>query len=56
VKIDPDFGDAWAYFYKFELQYGTEVTYELTYHLKPANKNQIFYYWCFCTGPTEEYH
>ena len=25
VKIDPDFGDAWGYFYKFELQFGTEV-------------------------------
>jgi len=25
VKIDPDFGDAWAYFYKFELQYGNET-------------------------------
>ncbi|XP_066910794.1 pre-mRNA-processing factor 6-like [Clytia hemisphaerica] len=25
VKIDPDFGDAWAYFYKFELQHGTEA-------------------------------
>jgi pre-mRNA-processing factor 6 len=24
VKIDPDFGDAWAYFYKFELVYGNE--------------------------------
>eukprot|EP00051_Salpingoeca_urceolata_P010212 m.124571 g.124571 ORF g.124571 m.124571 type:complete len:934 (-) comp16623_c1_seq1:42-2843(-) len=24
VKLDPDFGDAWAWFYKFELQYGTE--------------------------------
>lgn len=24
VKIDPDFGDAWAYFYKFELIYGNE--------------------------------
>ena len=24
VKIDPDFGDAWGYFYKFELQFGTE--------------------------------
>lgn len=24
VKIDPDFGDAWAFFYKFELIYGTE--------------------------------
>jgi len=25
VKLDPDFGDAWAYFYRFELQHGTEV-------------------------------
>ncbi|KAK2720533.1 hypothetical protein QYM36_004418 [Artemia franciscana] len=25
VKIDPDFGDAWAYFFKFELAHGTEV-------------------------------
>jgi len=25
VKIDPDLGDSWAYFYKFELQYGTEA-------------------------------
>lgn len=24
IKIDPDFGDAWGFFYKFELQYGTE--------------------------------
>ncbi|BFZ21230.1 hypothetical protein BsWGS_24269 [Bradybaena similaris] len=24
VKIDPDFGDAWAYFYKFELTHGEE--------------------------------
>ncbi|KRK02418.1 uncharacterized protein Dyak_GE19576 [Drosophila yakuba] len=24
VKIDPDLGDAWAYFYKFELLHGTE--------------------------------
>lgn len=26
VKIDPDLGDAWAYFYKFELIHGTEVS------------------------------
>ncbi len=26
VKIEPDLGDAWAYFYKFELQHGTEVS------------------------------
>ncbi|EDV20469.1 uncharacterized protein TRIADDRAFT_51004 [Trichoplax adhaerens] len=25
VKIDPDNGDAWAYLYKLELQYGTEA-------------------------------
>ena len=25
VKIDPDLGDSWAYYYKFELQFGTEV-------------------------------
>ncbi|XP_055343399.1 pre-mRNA-processing factor 6-like [Paramacrobiotus metropolitanus] len=24
VRLDPDLGDAWAYFYKFEEQYGTE--------------------------------
>ena len=27
VKIEPDLGDAWATFYKFELQHGTEVIY-----------------------------
>lgn len=25
VKIDPDLGDAWAYFYKFELLHGNEA-------------------------------
>jgi len=25
VKIDPDFGDAWGYFYRFELNHGNEV-------------------------------
>jgi pre-mRNA-processing factor 6 len=24
IKIDPDHGDTWAYYYKFELLYGTE--------------------------------
>lgn len=24
IKIDPDYGDAWAYFYKFETQHGSE--------------------------------
>ena len=27
VKIEPDLGDTWAHFYKFELQHGTEVVY-----------------------------
>ena len=39
VKIDPDFGDAWAYFYKFELQFGTEVRPTLlhaTSHVTPT--------------------
>lgn len=26
VKIEPDLGDAWAFFYKFELQHGTDVS------------------------------
>lgn len=25
VKLDPNLGDAWAYFYKFEITHGTEV-------------------------------
>lgn len=29
VKIDSDLGDAWAFFYKFELQHGTEVSVSL---------------------------
>jgi len=29
VKIDPDLGDAWAYFYRFELTHGTEVSAEI---------------------------
>ncbi|KAI1724194.1 tetratricopeptide repeat domain-containing protein [Ditylenchus destructor] len=28
VKVDPDFGDAWAYFYKFELLHGNEAEQE----------------------------
>lgn len=30
VKIDPDLGDAWGYFYKFELLHGTEVVHTTT--------------------------
>lgn len=29
MKIDSDLGDAWAFFYKFELQHGTEVSVQL---------------------------
>lgn len=29
MKIDSDLGDAWAFFYKFELQHGTEVSVHL---------------------------
>lgn len=29
VKIDPDFGDAWAFFYKFELLHGTQEEQEI---------------------------
>lgn len=25
VKLNPDLGDSWAYFYKFEVQHGTAV-------------------------------
>lgn len=25
MKIDPDLGDAWTYFYKFELLHGSEI-------------------------------
>ncbi|XP_048590658.1 pre-mRNA-processing factor 6 [Nematostella vectensis] len=32
VKLDPDFGDAWAYFYRFELQHGTEAQQESVSH------------------------
>ncbi|CAI7993815.1 Pre-mRNA-processing factor 6 [Geodia barretti] len=28
IKIDPDLGDTWAYFYKFEQQHGTEAQQE----------------------------
>lgn len=29
VKIDPDLGDTWGNFYKFELLHGTEVSQQL---------------------------
>jgi pre-mRNA-processing factor 6 len=27
IKLDPDFGDAWATYYKFEIIYGEQVRY-----------------------------
>ncbi|XP_062520556.1 pre-mRNA-processing factor 6-like isoform X2 [Corticium candelabrum] len=46
VKIEPDLGDAWAYFYKFELQYGTESqqksVMDRTAHAEPHHGPQ----WC----------
>ena len=29
--LDPDLGDTWAYYYKFELQHGTEVRTHTTF-------------------------
>lgn len=39
VKIEPDLGDTWAYFYKFELQHGTEV---LNIWATPVNKMMLW--------------
>jgi pre-mRNA-processing factor 6 len=33
VKLDPDFGDAWATFYKFEIVHGTQACFYLLNHL-----------------------
>lgn len=38
IKIDPDFGDAWAYFYKFESLHGSLVR---SYH-PPSLNGEIF--------------
>ena len=44
VKIEPDLGDTWAYFYKFELQHGTEVcTYTYNNYRLPCK-----FYCCLC--------
>ena len=32
VKLDPDLGDSWACFYRFELQHGTEVISNSDWH------------------------
>lgn len=33
VKIEPDLGDTWGFFYKFELQHGTEVSIQSHYYI-----------------------
>lgn len=39
VKIEPDLGDAWAFFYKFELQHGTEVSHLVSFCVGPRVEN-----------------
>ena len=34
IKIDPDLGDTWAYFFKFEQQHGTEVSSVIQWNLR----------------------
>jgi len=41
VKIEPDLGDAWGFFYKFEIQHGTEVSIQSHYYLN------VFFRTCF---------
>lgn len=41
VKIDSDLGDAWAFFYKFELQHGTEVRRLLPMTPTPLVLNEV---------------
>ena len=42
VKIDPDLGDAWAYFYRFEQTHGTEVSCELLLSTLPLLSLVLF--------------
>ena len=41
VRIDSDLGDAWAFFYKFELQHGTEVRRLLPMIPTPPVPNEV---------------
>lgn len=41
VKIEPDLGDTWGFFYKFELQHGTEVSIQSHYY------TNVFFRTCF---------
>lgn len=38
VKVNEDFGDAWAYYYKFELTHGTQVNIFKTYIIFKQSK------------------
>lgn len=46
LKIDPDFGDAWAYYYKFEVMHGTEVLQEDVKNRCKAAEPHHGEYWC----------
>lgn len=46
VKIDPDLGDAWAYFYKFELLHGTEQQQEEVKTRCKTAEPHHGEYWC----------
>ncbi|XP_071451634.1 pre-mRNA-processing factor 6 [Hetaerina americana] len=46
VKIDPDLGDAWAYFYKFELINGTEEAQEEVRRRCISSEPHHGEYWC----------
>jgi pre-mRNA-processing factor 6 len=45
VKIDPDYGDAWAYFYKFELMHGTTEQRENVLNACIANEPRHGEHW-----------
>ena len=51
VKLDPDLGDSWACFYRFELQHGTEVCFILILAVNYVNveliKSMLFIRLCF---------
>ncbi|XP_031549489.1 pre-mRNA-processing factor 6-like [Actinia tenebrosa] len=46
VKLDPDFGDAWAYFYRFEQQHGTEAQLEAVIHKCSQAEPRHGELWC----------
>lgn len=48
VKIEPDLGDAWGFFYKFELQHGTEVSIQPHYYTTVFLRTWFILRSCFC--------